>query len=228
MSRRGSSTPHNPGRRGLIVAVVGPDGSGKSSLIEGLLARFTDSLFTGCRCFRRTLGTLPTHRSLKGRLALRIGSGSRAAGAEEPSSRHPAMLPVQPRWRSLAYPAYLAVDMWLGKRRLEGYRTAGELILFDRYFHDCFFQRGNAKAPHQALSVLERLVPRPDLILSVERDPASIYADRADLTRTEIARQQQVIRGLAASRPHMHLIDGRGGAEPTIASAARLIESVRA
>jgi len=227
MGLRGSRSPHDPRRRGLVVAVVGPDGSGKSSLIEGLLKRFADDLFTGCRRFRRTLGTLPTHRALKRQLSLRGGSGPRAAATEEPGLRHPAMLPVQPRWRSPAYPAYLAVDLWLGKRRLEGYRTAGELILFDRYFHDCFFQRGNVNAPHQALLVLERLVPKPDLVLAVERDPASIYADKADLTETEIARQQQVIRGLAASRPHMHVIDGRDGAEPTIACAARLIESLR-
>src|SRR5690606_32521564 len=68
-------------RRGLVVALIGPDGSGKTTVAEGLVARLGGSEFPRAHYFRRWLGILPRHRDVKARIG-RPPADARATAAK--------------------------------------------------------------------------------------------------------------------------------------------------
>jgi thymidylate kinase len=203
---------------GLVVAVIGPDGSGKSTLVRGLAAAWDRAGGDPPLVYRRSLGTLPRHRALKSWFTIR-----RRTPAPAPPAEHPALLRVRSAPRSILYPTYLALDLVLSARRIRAFRASGRLVLFDRFFHDCFFQTANQRTPAAYLRALERLVPRPDLLLSIERDPEEIYAMKPDLPVEEIRRQAAVVRQIVTSREFGAILDGRADSDMCVRSAISVI-----
>jgi thymidylate kinase len=206
----------------LVVALFGPDGSGKTTVAEALLTRLGETRFRGGHYARRSLGVLPRHRDVKRRLARAAGLDQAAAAPAGPAG-HPALLPPVGRLRSLLFPAWQALDLALGRRRLARLRAAGRLVVFDRYFHDCYLQSGSRNAPVWYLDLLERTVPRPDLLLYLDDDADAIFRRKPELPVAEIRRQQAAARRAVARLPHARTLDARGGAEAAVESAVRAV-----
>ena len=66
------------------------------------------------------------------------------------------------------------------------------------------------------MRALEALVPKPDLILYLDRDADEIYRGKPELDVDEIRRQQKVIKEVVARRRHAHVIDASGGIDATV------------
>lgn len=191
-----------------MVALIGPDGSGKTTVAEGLVSRLGGSEFPRAHYFRRWLGILPRHRDVKARI-----------GRRPHAEAHPVAIPLG-RWRALLQPAYQSLELRLGARRIGRLRRAGDLVVFDRYAFDAFIQTANQAASPRALDLVCSIAPRPDLLLYLDDDPEAVHARKPELPVEEIRRQQQAARRCVERRRYGRIIDARGGVAATITAAA--------
>jgi hypothetical protein len=125
----------------------------------------------------------------------------------------------------MLYVTYYALDFLLGRLLLRKLRGQGALLIFARYFHDYYFQRGYGKVPRWYLRLLEKLVPQPDLILSLNRGAEEIHRGKPELSTGEIRRQQEVIGRLLAGRPNAAVIDAAAGVGATVNQVCERIEA---
>lgn len=195
-----------------VVVLIGPDGSGKSTVARGLLEA-SGLPFRRRVLVRFSLDVLPPIDRLVTWFERHISR------IPEPDARHVGMRLPLPLWRSVLITAYFAVDMWLGRWQLRRARGEQALFVFDRSFFDFYVHMGHRRLPRWYLRALERLVPRPDLILYIRRDAAAIYRDKAELTLEEIARQQGVIDTLMRGYPQARVVDGNHGVDAAVAHA---------
>src|SRR5690606_38742347 len=102
--------------RGLAIALLGPDGSGKSSVVEGLVRELAPH-FTGW-----------------GRMHFRpnFGRKDNTDPVPEPHAKAP-----RGRVASVAKLGYYLADYWLGYAfHVVPAVARGQLLVFDRYYHD--------------------------------------------------------------------------------------------
>jgi thymidylate kinase len=186
--------------RGVFVAFLGPDGSGKSSGTE-LLARRLGGHDDVLPVHRAYMGSgqplLPSRRLLR---RLRGLSGPRAEARPRP------VRDVQPRRLrgALHVMADEILRFWVQVRpRLAPHA----IVLVDRYAYDVLRVNNPtvAKAWFRRLAVA--VIPRPHLTFLLEGDPAVIAARKQELTVEETVRQQAAYRELAGLVRNFHPID---------------------
>lgn len=166
---------------GIWVAFYGPDGAGKSSVIERVEARLAPA-------FRRTA---KYHlRPHIGRLSSTSGT-SVTAPHGEPARSVPA---------SLAKAAYWFLDATAGywfRIRLQLVRST--LVVFDRYVDDLVVdpKRYRFGAPAWVAAALRRATPRPDVTIVLDAPAEVLQARKAEVTLEEAERQRRAYRSLA-------------------------------
>ena len=190
---------------GLVVAVLGPDGAGKSSVIERLAAALAPA-------FRRT------HRL---HLRPRIGAGGGGAAVTDPHAK-----PPRGALASVAKLAYFLLDYWVGYTvRLWPLKVRWTLVLFDRYYHDILADplRYRYGAPLRLAALAGRLVPKPDLTLVLDAPAETLQARKREVPAEETARQREAYRDLAARLDNAVVIDADRPPERVAADAARAV-----
>lgn len=190
---------------GCQIVVFGPDGVGKTTLIEQL-ARMLEP------CFRR-------HRIAHFRpnlLADRSGGGV----VTDPQGQTPRGILASFAKAWLYFFDHLLG--WLARTRPALARST--LYIFDRHFADTLVdpRRYRMQGVSWLLRVLRYLVPKPDLCFVLEADPASIGTRKSELTSTEIARQQATWRKLLANDTSTHFIDANRPPADVAGEVARI------
>lgn len=200
-------------RRPFCVVLLGPDGSGKTTVAERLSQR-TELPFARRLVVRWSLNVLPPFEQVFGRLIMWW------------ERRHPTppsnvASPPLPAWQSFVVVAYHAVDMCLSGLALRR-RNAEDLFIFDRSYFDFHYLYGHRALPRRVVRWLEALVPQPNLILFLQRDPALIQRDKPELLLAEIRRQQAIIEELVDThRPSERI--ALEGIDAVVATAVELI-----
>jgi amino acid adenylation domain-containing protein len=198
----------------FCVVLVGPDGSGKSTVARGLLDR-DDLGFAEQALVRWSFQVLPPLDRVVDWFERHV----RHTALPDPA--HNGMFDVLPVWQSALIVAYHAVDMGLARFTvLRRARTKAQLFVFDRSFLDYYFLMGHQRLAPWYLTLLSRLVPEPDLLFYVRRSAEAIYRDKPELTLDEIARQQTIIERLVQAHPRGVTLDADAGVARTVDAAA--------
>ena len=179
------------GMRGVFVVILGPDGTGKSTLAERLVS-MGNAEFSGCNHFHWRPGLLPQL------------SRQRKTGT--------AAVPVQPlppqdfaygAVISLVRFAYYLLDFMLGYwLRIYPMRRKGMLVLGERWYFDVIInpERYGFKVPRWLRIAGGYFVPTPDVTLLLTGDPETIYARKRELDphviRKQLADLTQLIEGM--------------------------------
>jgi thymidylate kinase len=160
---------------GLFVAVLGPDGSGKSSVLEVAIPRLAPA-------FRRT-----------SRMHLRPGVfGKRAVNSAAVTDPHGGK--KRSALMSLAKLLYLAADYWVGYLLwVRPQLVRSTLVVFDRYYHDLLIDptRYRYGAPMWIARAVGRLMPQPDIWILLDAPAEVLQRRKQEVTYAESARQSE-------------------------------------
>ena len=192
--------------RGQLIVLVGPDGSGKTTMSQLVRGRFeatripVSSVYLGAQ-----KPLLPTRR-LSQTLHRRFGN-------------RPAVKPVKDvnRRQRIRGLVHIMADKWL--RYLVQIRPAlarGEVVVLDRYFYDLrTFLHPLVRQPWFEWLMMH-LIPEPAVMFCLQADPAVIAARKNELTTAETARQIELFRGLKRWVENFHEISADGDLEKNV------------
>ena len=224
----GRATPLGLPGRGVVVAMVGTDGSGKSTVSAQLAERLEQAGFpTASAYFGMARGNLPG--IALARRVLRVGGVQPAAPVEpgEPEGAGAAASLDRPGLRRAAAWFYAAEYVWRYQRTVAPHRRRGRVVLVDRYVYDL---RESPWPGSTASRIAEALVPAPDVLVLPDAPDDVIHARKPERTAAEQAAIQDRYRRLIDERParSAHVVvdtsgqtaDPVGGLELAVISAA--------
>ena len=174
---------------GLFVAILGPDGAGKSTLATGLVAA--------------TRGGFRRYRLFHLRPML-LGRRKSAGPVTDPHGRPPRSSLVS-TLKLLAYVLDYALGYWMVIRPLV---ARSGLVVFDRYYQDLLAdpRRFRFSGPAWMVRMLGWLVPSPDLVLLLDAPPAVTLSRKREVEPGEARRQRHAYLSLAAGIPAANAI----------------------
>ncbi|CAO3403567.1 hypothetical protein [Azospirillum palustre] len=199
---------------GILLAVSGPDGAGKSSLIAGLTTALTRRMAPGVRVFHTRPFLLP-----------RLGVSPPPPVAVETAAPRipPGLVRSWIRW------AIACADYWLGGLLwVRPALVAGRVVVFDRYVPDYRAAPGRRgiAVPAPALALMARFAPRPAVTVVLTAPPDVLIRRKGEATLEEAARQNRTYARLAAEESGGLVLD-TGVLEPAAVALkvrAHLIE----
>jgi len=194
---------------GLFVVVLGPDGVGKSTLID----RLTHVLSPPFRGY----GVFHWRPMLLWRLKT----------ATPMMMTHPHGRPPRPPLFSMLTRIALLLDYWLGYWLVTRPLMARSgLVVFDRYFHDLLVDpiRYLYGGPMWLPRLLARFVTPPELLfLFLDAPEEVILSRKREVPPEELRRQRAAYKHLKAELPNAVLIHNDQDIDHTIADASRAV-----
>ncbi len=193
-------------RMGLVVAVLGVDGAGKSTVIKSVRLLLNSTTHYDTFVYHLRPGLLPPLARLKGKIKA-SGDTSLGPHGSTPSGVLGSLLRLS--WLILDY----VLGYWLRIRPKIADRPA--VVIFDRYAYDLALdpRRFRIGLPGWVAALFARLAPRPDLIICLHAAPEVIAARKQELPIEEIRRQVEAVRDFAATHPTAVLISTDGSVE---------------
>jgi len=193
---------------GLLVAVLGPDGAGKTTLIERLKENLSGA-FRRAEVFHLRPGLL----------------GPR--GVNGPVT-NPHGKPPHPWWLSSLKVLHYLLDYGAGylfKVRPQLVRST--LVLFDRYYDDLLVdpRRYRYGGAGWLARLARKFIPQPDLVLVLDAPEDVLLGRKQEVSPAELRRECDAYRQLAWQTPRAVLLDGAAApAEVARQASAAVVE----
>jgi thymidylate kinase len=180
--------------RGVLVVLVGTDGSGKSTVADGLAARLAGCGFPVRQAyFGMARGNLPgvalARRLLAGPLPGRAGTGM----AGQPAAPAPLDRPLLRRAAAWFYAAEYG---WRYATEVLPHRRRRRVVVCDRWVYDL---HESPWPGSPAARVVQRLLPAPDVLVLPDAPAEVIHRRKPERPVAEQARQQARYRQLLAA-----------------------------
>jgi thymidylate kinase len=180
---------------GLVVVVLGPDGSGKSTVSEQVMDQLRNTFNPG--------KLLHVHWKpvvfFKNR---RKPSGVPTIDPHSKPQRQPA--------GSFLYLLLHWAEFFIGSNFLFRKTTfKNGLVLVDRYHYDFLVdqRRYRLKLPNSLVRLIFRTIPDPDLVFLFDAPPEVLQARKKEVSFEETARQAQVYRAVVGRLRPAHILD---------------------
>lgn len=201
----------------FTVALIGPDGSGKSTIGRRLLEAMPlpiRYIYMGVN-LEASNHMLPTTRLV---YAIQRGRGKRDAGPPDPTAatrrpKHPVKRALADA-KSLLRVANLIAEEWYRQLWVWWYERRGFVVLCDRHFFPEYWATdiagdGEGRPPARRLHgfVLDRFFPRPDLVVCLDAPADVLFARKAEGTPELLEGRRRQYLAIEDVVPHFVRID---------------------
>ena len=201
----------------VTVAIIGPDGAGKSAVTQRLehetLPAPVKRIYMGVNLEASSL-MLPTTRLA---LALKTARGRRPdmVAPSEPTSQ-PSGGPARRLLKGGA--GVVRLVLWLAeewfRQLVAAYHVRrGKIVVFDRHFYADYFHVDAAGTGRRSLSarvhghVLRTLYPKPDLVICLDAPGEVLFARKHEASVEWLDRRRAQYLQLADEVPHFLVVD---------------------
>jgi thymidylate kinase len=223
LRRRVGRVLHPPG---LMVAFLGTDGAGKSTIMARVEEDLGDAFWMKKQYHKRPLST--PFRWLR-RYGLRPPGEAKweKESEAEATGFTPHALPSRGTAYSLAKLGFWWVDfVFLGYlAEFLPKLTSPNLLLFDRYYQDLLVdpRRYHYGGSMKLARFVGKLIPQPHLIIVLDAPPEVLLSRKQELPIEEVARQREAYVELAHALPNGHVVDTSMPLDEAAAEAERII-----
>jgi thymidylate kinase len=190
---------------GLHVVFLGPDGVGKSTIIDQVKAHLSDAfLRTDYQTFAPSL------------IPRRLQTEKKTPHALPPRS-YPASL-LKAGWWSICYTLGYLISVHPAKAR-------GSFVMNHRYLLDAMVDRKRYRysGPQWLLKAIWMIAPRPDRIILLDADPRIIWARKKEVALEETIRQRDGYRALVEPLKIGRIVEASQPIEEVAAEVDRII-----
>lgn len=177
---------------GYVVAILGTDGSGKSTIINAVEPWLNEGFHNGV-----------VYRHLRPKLLKDLGviSNKRSDNKEGEVVSNPHNGKTSGLLVSLVKWFYYLTDYTIGYLVKVWIKISvkSEVFLFDRYYYDYYIdqKRFGISLPMWLIRIGDFFVPNPDLIICLGGDAEKIYNRKPETSIEEVKRQTEAIINLA-------------------------------
>lgn len=189
---------------GYVIAVLGTDGSGKSTVINAITPIVNEAFHKSVVYNHLRPNVIPD-------IAVLMGKRKKAEKEEVVVVSDPHAGKQSGFAGSLVRWGYYMIDYIFGylKKVWPAIHTKSKVFIFDRYYYEYYFdqKRSHTSLPQWILRVGEWFLPRPDLILCLGGDPKKIYERKPETSLEEVTRQTKVLKDFCAKRKNAVWID---------------------
>lgn len=183
---------------GLSVVLLGPDGSGKSTIAKLTLERVSGSFHGEKLLYWRPFLLPPIGR-------LKIWD----AQEESQINPRPHDHPRQNRYKSLLRFIYYLFDYVIGYPiKVYWGKVKKKIIIFDRYYYDYLvdMQRYQFNIPKWLPKFFLPIIPSPDITIYLDAEPEELIRRKQELPLREVQRQIYEFRKIILTIPNSYSI----------------------
>ena len=207
---------------GLFVCLIGPDGSGKTTISRGLQHDMED-IFGAVRYYHGHWGLLPELKVYRNVVSRLLKKGNQKFACSE-DANHDQNFAEFGLVRALLYVFYYSLEYVLGYFLIMRAKGRGELVLFDRYLYDYIIQSKYSRVPRWLLRLIESFIPRPDILIWLSNQPGVIHARKPELSVAEISEQLVVCQQIVDRYPKTaHVVHTSADPESTLRAVRQKI-----
>jgi thymidylate kinase len=192
----------------LKIVILGPDGAGKSSVIEGLMRGLDQP---GSRAVKV--------RHLKPQVIL-PQRGEPGAIVTNPHGK-----PPRSALTSLAKILVWLIEEWCAHLFQDKKQT---LVICDRYYHDLLVDplRYRYGGPLWIARLVGRLMPQPRLWVLLDAPAELLQARKQEVTRQESARQRQAYLAFVSQQRQYAIVDASQLLDKVTADVERVVAAI--
>ena len=205
-------------RKGIFIVLVGPDGTGKTTIANALEKTLASS-FNRVYRFHWRPGLLP---ALRGRPSKKRESATNMQQDPPPDTfKYGTLISLV---RYLYYLTDFVLGHWL---RIWPARLRGELVIGERWYYDVVVhpERYAFRLPGWLLKAGGKFVPRPDSSILLYGDPEKIHARKPELEPGEIRRHIDNLELLMPGAPWSKRVASDRPLEETLAELSDYLQT---
>jgi thymidylate kinase len=201
----------------MLVAILGPDGSGKTTISLEIESALKNNVDLNTCLYAQRFGIFPTLSDL---MKLDFSKSIKTDDLDFHQDESIVNSPL----KSLIHLVYYGLEYILGGFLFKAsIRSNKVVLLFGRYYYDFYFQRNHSRLSPFLISLIEKVIPKPDLVLILDRNADDIFRSKPELPTKEIKRQQIIISRLEFNNAVTHRIDCNCSVQESVEKCLELI-----